>query len=133
MALKWLKSIKKPNSRLFKWSLKLDQYEFDIKHNPRNMNVEADGLSRQPVIKSNENKDNLRVFNVMNKADIIQAYAGDEEPVKLSFKGLSEENGLLYKKTCNYHDISVRIYQSPNGNPCLKRFMVNLDTLVSAR
>ena len=41
MALKWLKTVKKSSSRLFKWSLKLSQYNFDIKYNPGKNHIEA--------------------------------------------------------------------------------------------
>jgi len=47
-ALRWLKKIKKPNSRLFNWSLWLSQYEFDIEYRPGRQNQEADCLSRNP-------------------------------------------------------------------------------------
>ena len=71
MALKWLKSIKRPNSRLFKWSLKLSQYNFDVKYRPGKDNIEADLLSRYPVLESFENTDYLRIVNLISTNDII--------------------------------------------------------------
>ena len=47
-ALQWLKNVKKPNSRLFNWSLRLSQYNFNIEFRPGKDNQEADCLSRNP-------------------------------------------------------------------------------------
>ena len=49
-SLRWLKSVKKPNSRLFNWSLKLSQYDFNIKYIPGKNNPESDCLSLNPVL-----------------------------------------------------------------------------------
>lgn len=47
-ALRWLRNIKKPNSRLFNWSLRLSQYDFNVEYRPGKLNQEADCLSRNP-------------------------------------------------------------------------------------
>ncbi|UYV68139.1 hypothetical protein LAZ67_5003162, partial [Cordylochernes scorpioides] len=49
LPLKWIKNVKNPQGRLFRWSSILSQYRFDIKHNKRLNNIEADMLSRAPV------------------------------------------------------------------------------------
>ncbi|UYV78642.1 K02A2.6-like, partial [Cordylochernes scorpioides] len=49
LPLKWLKNVKNPQGRLFRWSLLLSQYDFDIKHIKGLHNIEADMLSRSPV------------------------------------------------------------------------------------
>ena len=54
-ALKYLREIKKPGSRLFNWSLKLDQYDYDVTHTPGSLDTEADCLSRNPPNSSNPN------------------------------------------------------------------------------
>lgn len=48
-SLVWLKSIKHPTGRLFRWSLKLSMYDFEIKYKQGSTNVEADMLSRNPI------------------------------------------------------------------------------------
>lgn len=47
-ALTWLFNIKDLNSRLTKFRLKLEEYDFIIKHKPGKQNLNADTLSRMP-------------------------------------------------------------------------------------
>ncbi|UYV64445.1 hypothetical protein LAZ67_3000729 [Cordylochernes scorpioides] len=47
--LKYLKNIKNPKGRLFRWSLKLSMFDFEIKHIRGTENKEADFLSRYPI------------------------------------------------------------------------------------
>ena len=47
-ALKWLMTIKDVTGRLARWSLFIQQFDFDIKHRPGITNGNADGLSRRP-------------------------------------------------------------------------------------
>ena len=49
-ALQWLKSIKNPTGRLFRWSLKLSVYNYNIKYQKGIDNHEADALSRIPTV-----------------------------------------------------------------------------------
>lgn len=44
--LLWLWNIKNPSSRLMRWRLKLEEYNFDIRHTPGKFNYTADALSR---------------------------------------------------------------------------------------
>ncbi|GFU72564.1 retrovirus-related Pol polyprotein from transposon 17.6 [Trichonephila clavipes] len=48
-ALVWLKNFKNPTARLFRWSLKVSMYDFDIKYKKGSTNVEADMLTRNPI------------------------------------------------------------------------------------
>ncbi|UYV60860.1 hypothetical protein LAZ67_1002628 [Cordylochernes scorpioides] len=47
-ALQWLKSIKNPAGRLFKWSLRLSAYDYEIRYIKGTQQYEADLLSRNP-------------------------------------------------------------------------------------
>ena len=47
-SLKWLMSISDPTGRLARWSLLLQQYDFEIKYCPDTANANADALSRRP-------------------------------------------------------------------------------------
>ncbi|GFW05455.1 hypothetical protein TNCV_2210011 [Trichonephila clavipes] len=48
-ALVWLKNFKNPTGRLFRLSLKVSMYDFDIKYKKGSTNVEADMLTRNPI------------------------------------------------------------------------------------
>ena len=47
-ALKWLNSVKDTSSRLGRWALELQGYDFDIIHKPGRVHMNADALSRRP-------------------------------------------------------------------------------------
>ncbi|GBN02709.1 Transposon Ty3-I Gag-Pol polyprotein [Araneus ventricosus] len=48
-ALVWLKNVKNLNGRLFRWSLKLSMFDYEVKYLKGTANVEADMLSRHPT------------------------------------------------------------------------------------
>ena len=73
MPLKFIRSIKKPNSRIFKWSLKLSQYDYvEIKYVPGKYNNEPDVLSRYPVLEPSDNTDHLRIVNLIERTELIE-------------------------------------------------------------
>ena len=47
-ALRWLMNVKDPTGRLARWSLYLQQYDFDIQHRAGRNNANADALSCRP-------------------------------------------------------------------------------------
>lgn len=47
-ALKWLKDIKAKSGRLARWSIMLQEYDFEIEHQAGKTNTNADALSRIP-------------------------------------------------------------------------------------
>ncbi|UYV65696.1 hypothetical protein LAZ67_3005170, partial [Cordylochernes scorpioides] len=47
-ALQWLKTIKNPSGRLFRWSLRLSSYEYEVRYIKGAQQYEADLLSRNP-------------------------------------------------------------------------------------
>lgn len=53
--LKWLISLKEPNSRLIRWKLKLEEFEYEVVHKQGKMNTNADALSRVQI-NTNETK-----------------------------------------------------------------------------
>ena len=44
--LTWLMSLKDPNSKLMRWKIKLDEFNFEIKYKQGKLNTNADALSR---------------------------------------------------------------------------------------
>lgn len=51
--LEWLMSLKEPNSRLVRWRLKLEEFEYDVIYKKGKANTNADALSRV-IIHNNE-------------------------------------------------------------------------------
>ncbi|UYV61752.1 K02A2.6-like [Cordylochernes scorpioides] len=75
LPLKWIKNVKNPHGRLFRWSLILSQYNFDIKHIKGLNNIEADMLSRAPVsfyLTYNELKEHQTTEQISNSKFKIQ-------------------------------------------------------------
>lgn len=59
-ALKWINSMKDHNSRLTRWYLSLQPYQFQIRHRAGKNNVVADYLSRLPhIVNLGEDRDNV--------------------------------------------------------------------------
>lgn len=83
----------------------LSQYEFKIKYAPGKNNLEADCLSRNPVLEINENTDEqLKVVNLINLEDIIEDQESNTEIQKNKNKLIKKEN-LYYKKVGNKEKI----------------------------
>ena len=63
-ALKWLMTCKDNNAKLSRWSLALQEYDFDVIHKPGKINTDVDALSR--VISIIEVDDNIIDDHVFN-------------------------------------------------------------------
>lgn len=76
----------------------LSQYNFEIIYNPGKNNLEADCLSRNPVLETHENKgEELKVSNFIQLKDIAE----DQEKnldLQNNKDKLKRMNGLYYKK-----------------------------------
>lgn len=73
-ALKWLQNCKDPSSRLMKWRLKLEEYEYEIEYTKGKDNIVADALSRIDAItdiketQRTNSADHERLFNEWEKS-----------------------------------------------------------------
>lgn len=75
----------------------LSQYDFKIIYSPRKDNIEADALSRNPVLESFENEEDvLKVANIITKQDIIQDQ--EENKKMLKIQKTSQKIGNFFQK-----------------------------------
>lgn len=59
--LQWLFSLKEPNSKLVRWRLRLEEYDYEIQYKPGTLNSNADALSR-PNLNTTTSSDGERPF-----------------------------------------------------------------------
>jgi hypothetical protein len=53
--LTWIMSVKDPGSRLLRWRIKLEEYDYEVVYKPGKLNSNADALSRIGAISKEEN------------------------------------------------------------------------------
>ncbi|KAK2577718.1 hypothetical protein KPH14_012879 [Odynerus spinipes] len=85
----------------------LSQFDFDIKYEPGKTNVEADYLSRNPIIAETENaEESLKTVNFAQIEDIREDQKMNKEQIN-SMKDSREENGIVYKIKKNKKQVIV--------------------------
>ncbi|XP_045468252.1 uncharacterized protein LOC123676417 [Harmonia axyridis] len=116
--LTWLFSLKEPNSRLMRWRIKLEEFDYEIRYRKGSMN-NADALSRI-VIENEINFENFIKLNEMNEIT-------DSPNVK-------EKEGNLFKAPKNYalaHCVSKDFHMSRGIAVCFKNKYGNIEKLKS--
>lgn len=102
----------------------LSQYDFKIKYAPGKENLEADCLSRNPVLDANENKDEqLKIVNSIKLEDIVTDQEKNTDLQNIKNKLITKQN-IYYKRIRNKEKIllseefSVQLIKDLHENMC---------------
>ena len=100
--------LKDPNSKLLRWKIKLDEYNFEIKYKERKLNTNADALSRvrtpMEIIEPEENifeRENNLVHCISNDKMLSKVFAEQINSRYQSKEYLKERQGKLIPQSIN--------------------------------
>ena len=118
-ALKWLMTIKDNSTRLTRWSLTLQAYNFDIIHKAGKSNQDADALSRQPHTENILALTGLDIRSLQNTdvecQNILKLFNnGKREDINMK-NGIIYGNGRILLPECLRLDIIKENHDSPLG------------------
>lgn len=83
--LVWLKNLKEPNSKLTRWALKLEEFNFEIKYLPGKTNKVADALSRVQIHPLTINDDIMNdIDDVLSDTNKITTPEPNLDPTNMS-------------------------------------------------
>jgi Reverse transcriptase (RNA-dependent DNA polymerase)./Integrase core domain. len=106
--LVWLMSLKDPNSKLLRWKIKLDEYNFEIKYKEGKLNTNADALSRvrtpMEIIETQENifeRENNLVHCISNDKMLSKGFAEQVDSRYQSKEYLKGRQGKLIPQPIN--------------------------------
>lgn len=124
--LQWLFSVKEPNSRLFRWKIKLSEYNYEIRYKKGRQNGNADALSRIQINhneeensngnRSNENNTENRIpltkspLNVFKNQIIIQKTNSGSLKIK-NKNAFNKQRKIIYVKDLD-NDIAIVILKN---------------------
>lgn len=102
----------------------LSQYDFVVKYSPGKYNLEADCLSRNPVLEPNENmEEQLKVVNLITLENILEDQEKNEDIQKNKNKLITKHN-IYYKKIRKKEkiilteDFSIKFLKDVHKNLC---------------
>ena len=95
--LTWLFNIKDPKSRLVRWRLELEEYDYTIIYKPGRVNANADALSRNPIVtydlqKQDKSENSLITSNY--NIGILSSNEGIVEINKTNNKNIKDKKNL---------------------------------------
>ena len=98
-SLQWLLNIKDPNSRLARWGLRLQEYDFSVKHRPGKVHGNVDALSRLHQVNNAITMDQLQ--EEVGRVNLRDQQMNDKalEPIisYLSSAKLPDDTGVAAK------------------------------------
>lgn len=86
--LQWLFNCKNPSSKLLRWRLRLNDYEYEIRYKPGRINSNADGLSRLLETETTEQV-NLTIKKLRNYQDFIEYHLNNKEVISYDMDNTS--------------------------------------------
>ncbi|KMQ83357.1 enzymatic polyprotein endonuclease reverse [Lasius niger] len=95
----WLFNVTDPGSRLIRWRLKLEEYDYEIIHKAGRANANADALSRHVIQDANNIKREEEIFKIEEEKEI----ADDLKKIYTE----EEKQQILYE----YHDAPTEGHQ----------------------
>lgn len=128
--LTWLFNCKDPSSKLVRWRLKLEEYEYEIKYKPGRINSNVDALSRNPVLAIQENNETYDTFvkyhyenDTIPDIPLIKDDLFSKFPNALIFSKDLDENNSNFENLASVHDVTsisddISLYDTiPLRNP----------------
>ena len=105
--------MKRPNTRLFNWAMRLNQYDMKIRYRPGSQNHEADFLSRHPVeslLQLSDDKDvPMPHVHLTYAQQLIPRISHD----KIEAFAIKEKLNLTEMDEAQLYDLNLRIIQRP--------------------
>ncbi|KAF5196167.1 Pol polyprotein, partial [Thalictrum thalictroides] len=99
--LRWLTTLKDPEGWLARWALKLQAFDYEIRHWAGAMHQNADGLSRLPMVAFNEPELD-RLYDLIATPSLwLRESESDQALLKRMAKDTITKNGMLYKQFGN--------------------------------
>lgn len=93
--LEWLFNITDPGSRLLRWRLKLEEYQYTIKHISGTQNPVADALSRIHILQTLPiTTEDMKAIKP-SQADVIIRFTTTEQTPNLSVGGFERKNNTI--------------------------------------
>jgi transposase InsO family protein len=135
--LQWLFSLKEPNSKLVRWRLRLEEFDYDIIYKNGKLNTNADALSRVEIHAKEESKnifDYMENFNQQfqsrpDETESLQVQVDEDEINDMTVHTNDSENPVvdipIIETPLNYamnQIIVTRVYHSPAQVKIIKLF-----------
>lgn len=120
--LTWLFSLKEPNSKLVRWRLKLEEFDYEIIHKNGRLNTNADALSRIEINTNEINLDvleteSLKSISMQNNIDISEkvstVHSGEEnmnDHISISERPINEfSSQIIITQNTKKTEISTKL------------------------